>query len=97
MRKAEFYKWFKTQKRVWRGKKDYYSENAIQSRIRCLEKLEYTFKIDLDNKVKSYDCACDFLREIREKNIEDLKHTPLSNAFRHYFEFAQGYKIDKIF
>ena len=97
MRKNEFEKWMLTQKRIYNGKLDFYSESAIISRISSLNKLESHFNINIDDKITSIETAKQFLIEIRNANIEDLKHTPLSNAFRHYFKFATGIYIDKIF
>lgn len=87
----------RTQQRFHNGKLGYYSEQAINSRIASLEKLEYYFNIDIDSKVISVSSGEQFLKEIRNANLEDLKHTPLSNAFRHYFKFSTGIHIDKIF
>ena len=50
-----------------------------------------------NEKIINIDIGKRFLIEIRAANIEDLAHTPLSNAFRHYFNFATGIYIDKIF
>ena len=90
MRKKEFKKWMMNQKRKYLGKYENYSELAVDSRISCLERLEYIFKIDLDDKTINKNVGEQFLIDIRNANIEDLKHTPLSNAFRHYFKFATG-------
>lgn len=97
MRKLEFKKWMMNKKRLYNGKLDYYSEYAVDSRISCLQKLEDYFKINLDTKVINIQIGEQFLRDIRNAKIEDLAHTPLSNAFRHYFEFATKLYINKIF
>ena len=97
MKEEKFRVWLLKQKRRWNGKVDFYTENAVNSRVGCLKKLEIIFNIDLDEKVTRRNVAIEFLKEIRNKNIEDLKHTPLSNAFRHYYKFATGDFIDKIF
>ena len=97
MRRNEFKKWMMNQKRLYMGKWDFYTELATNSRISCLERLETIFNIDLDEKVKSISIAENFLNDIRKAHIEDLRHTPLSNAFRHYFKFATGQTIERIF
>lgn len=97
MRKEEFRNWMLNQKRKYMGKVENYSEYAIESRISCLVKLEEIFKIDLDEKVENRAKGEEFLIDIRNAHIEDLAHTPLSNAFRHYFKFATGVYIYKIF
>jgi len=97
MRRNEFKKWMMNQKRFYNGKWDFYTELATNSRISCLEKLELIFNIDIDEKVQSRSIADEFLNEIRNAHIEDLRHTPLSNAFRHYFKFATGNEIPRIF
>ena len=95
--KYEFKKWMMSQKRWYNGVYEYYSEQAVDSRIVCLQQLEWHFKISIDEKVKNVQTGIQFLKDIRAAKIEDLAHTPLSNAFRHYFEFATGIYIDKIF
>ena len=97
MRINEFKQWMMSQKRFYRGEWDFYTELAINSRILCLEKLETIFNIDIDEKVENRLIAENFLNDIRDAHIEDLKHTPLSNAFRHYFKFATGKTIERIF
>ena len=97
MRSIEFKKWMMGRKRFYNGKLDYYSELAVESRISCLKQLEEYFNIDLDIKVKDKNNGEQFLRDIRDAQIEDLAHTPLSNAFRHYFEFETGQHIERIF
>ena len=97
MKEEKFRVWLLEQKRYWNGKEDFYTENSVNSRVKCLKKLEKIFNIDIEEKIKNRDVAIKFLKEIRNRNIEDLKHTPLSNAFRHYYKFATGDFIDKIF
>ena len=97
MRKEEFKNWMQQQERFYKGKWGPYSESAINSRIVCLESLERYFDIDLDEVATDIVMGVDFLMEIRSANIEDLSHTPLSNAFRHYFKFATNLYIDRIF
>ena len=97
MKEIEFRNWMMGQKRNYQGKSDYYTEKAINKRVSSLKKLEKHFKIDLDSKVINLETAKEFLIDIRNAYIEDLAHTPLSNAFRRYFEFATGLSINKIF
>lgn len=97
MRKEEFSNYLANKKRNHNGKIGFYSENSIKSRISCLQRLERHFNVDIENKVKDYETACQFLRDIRDAEIESLEHTPLSNAFRHYYEFSTGKVIERIF
>lgn len=97
MRQKEFKQWMMGEQRYYLGKWDYYTENAVDSRLSCLLRLESYFKIDLDSKVLNFETAKQFLTDIRNAKIEDLAHTPLSNAFRHYYKFATGETIEKIF
>ena len=97
MREKSFREWMMKQERFFCGKWGYYSENAVASRVACLNKLESHFKTNLDDWAKNRETAIKFLVKIRQANIEDLAHTPLSNAFRHYYNFVTGDKIEKIF
>ena len=97
MKKEEFRNWMLKRKRMYNGKMDYYTETAVKSRISCLERLENHFNIDLDSKVTDKSIAEQFLQDIRDAKIENITRTPLSNAFRHYFEFATGLHIDRRF
>ena len=97
MRREEFKKWMLKKKRIYCGKEGTYSESAVESRIGYLIRLETHFKLNLDSKVVDEQTAIQFLKDIREAHIEDLRHTPLSNAIRHYYEFSTGLYINKIF
>lgn len=80
-----------------KGEIKHYSDFAIETRLNRLKKLEDIFHIDLDDKVESFSVAKEFLIAIRNKHIEDLAHTPYSNAFRHYYESMTGLCLGKIF
>jgi len=97
MRAQEFYDYMKTKTYIEKGVEKFYTDTAIEGRINHLRNLEDIFNVDLDLKCISCQTGKLFLQEIRNKNIEDLRHTPLSNAFRHYFEFATGVYIGRIF
>lgn len=97
MRREEFKKWMLKKKRVYCGIEGTYSEYAVETRISALQSLENYFKINLDDKVADEETAIKFLQEIREAHIEDLRNTPLSNAFRHYYEFTTALRIKRIF
>ena len=97
MRVQAFYDYMKTKTYIEKGKEKFYTDTAIEGRINHLRTLEDIFNVDLDLNFIRCQTGKLFLQEIRNKNIEDLKHTPLSNAFRHYFEFATGIYIGRIF
>lgn len=87
----------KTRTYVEKGETKHYSNYAIESRLNLLKNLEDIFKIDLDDKVVSVSAGKQFLIDIRNRHIEDLAHTPYSNAFRHYFLCMTGIYIARIF
>ncbi len=75
----------------------HYTDSAIENRLYCLRELEKFCNNDLDEKCVSVECGKQFLRDIRNSNLEDLRHTKLSNAFRHYFNCVTGLCIGRIF
>lgn len=97
MRAQKFVDVMKTKTYKEKGVTKHYSDYAIESRLNLLKNLESIFNINLDDKVKSIETGKQFLVDIRNKHIEDLAHTPYSNAFRHYFECMTGIYIGKIF
>ncbi len=97
MRSQKFIDAMKAKTYKENGVTKHYSDYAIESRLCLLRNLEDIFNINLDDKVKSVDIGKQFLVDIRNKHIEDLAHTPYSNAFRHYFECMTGIYIGKIF
>ncbi|MCM1009184.1 MAG: hypothetical protein NC485_14945 [Ruminococcus flavefaciens] len=97
MQIGKFTNYMRSKVYVHRGEVCHYTNSSINSRISCLKKLEDYFNIDIDTKVVSESVGIDFLKEIRANQLEDLRHTPLSNAFRHYFECMTGVAIKRIF
>lgn len=81
-----------------KGVETHYTENAISSRISKAQELESDLKINLDDFVISGEKILELLIKIRNAKIEDLAHTPKSNAARHYFAYKNnGKKIGRIF
>lgn len=97
MRAQKFIDVMKTKTYKEKGQIKHYSDYAIEIRLNLLRNLENIFNINLDDKVASIAAGKQFLIDIRNKHIEDLAHTPYSNAFRHYFECMTGIYIGKIF
>lgn len=97
MREQKFIDAMKTKTYKEKGQLKHYSDYAIESRLNLLRNLENIFNINLDDKVVTIDVGKQFLIDIRNEHIEDLAHTPYSNAFRHYFQCMTGIYIGRIF
>ena len=97
MNKVGFKSYLDNKTYVQNGKKCRYSENAINSRIARLQECESYYGIDIDDIVHDYKKIIALLKQIRADHLEDLKHTPISNAVRHYFEYKTGLYIGRIF
>lgn len=97
MRAQKFIDEMKNKTYKEKGQIKHYSDYAIETRLNLLKDLERIFNINLDDKVIDENAGKQFLIDIRNKKIEDLAHTPYSNAFRHYFECMTGIYIGRIF
>ncbi len=97
MRVENFIEYMRKRLRTHKGELIHYTETSITARVNALSRLEKHFNINIDDKCRNPEIAKNFLEEIRNANIEDLKHTPLSNAFRHYYKFLTGIYIGRIF
>ena len=97
MNTEKFINFMKNKTYIQKGEIKHYSIKAIESRLYKLRQLEEFFNINLDEKVLNLNTGIQFLKDIRNKKIEDLAHTPYSNAFRHYFECMTSKCIGRIF
>ena len=74
-----------------------HKKNATQTRISKLKFVEFYFGINIDSIINDKKKVLSLLIQIRGEDIEDRKHTPLSNAVRKYYECITGNRIDRIF
>lgn len=74
----------------------YNSDMEIINERNLIKSFCRLYILSVNEELENFYIATE-LKDIRAAKIEDLAHTPLSNAFRHYLEFATGIYIDKIF
>lgn len=97
MNKEKFENFLQNKTYISKGKIKHYTSAGILTRISSLEELEDKFNFNIDTIIQNRAGVISLLKRIRTNNLEDLRHTPISNAVRHYYECMTGDKIERIF
>ena len=74
-----------------------HKKSATETRISKLKFVEFYFDINIDFIINDKEKVIYLLIQIRNADIEDRKHTPLSNAVRKYYECITNNRIGRIF